>query len=181
MWGRSFFSYFLSFPFLPFLTFPFLSFSFLRMQVHPDQAYNVFLDQASEFVSAYKEEAVGNDDAFVVVATHIVDMLTRNLHLPKIDPLHPFNRYGQIDDDDGEYGNINRMGNDIMIEIQEQHLRNTVVSFFHSNGAGRGDVEDLLEYFWDFSLACEVIVEPVLVEPLQHENNDVIVIDGDDQ
>jgi hypothetical protein len=76
------------------------------------------------------------------------------------------------------------MGNDIMIEIQEQRLRNTVVSFFHSNGAGRGDVEDLLEYFWDFSLASEVIVEPVLVEPqqpLQHENNDVIVIDGDDQ
>ena len=138
------------------------------MQV--DQAYNIFLDRAAEFMDAYREDAVPNDDPFVTVAQRIVDRLTQCLALPIDDPQHPIERYGQIDDDEGEYANINRLGQDIMAEIQEPRLRRIVVSFFHSNGAGRDDVEELLEHYWQYSAACHGLVVEEDDEDQNNEN-----------
>lgn len=147
-----------SFLFFPFLSFsvPFISFSFVIMPLHSDKAYNMFLDEVEYFIDDYLcDSELGDNDPFVEVAKHIVKMLMRNHHLPRDDPFHPFKRYGNTDESEGEYANLNRLAADAMNEIQAHRLRSAVSSFFHSEGAGRESVEELLDQFWIYSATSQ--------------------------
>lgn len=116
----------------------------------------MFLDEAECFIGDYIcDSELGDNDPFVEVAKHIVKMLMRNHHLPLDDSFHPFKRYGNTDESEGEYANLNRLAADAMNEIQAQWLRNAVRSFFHSEGAGRESVEELLDHFWIYSATSQ--------------------------
>jgi hypothetical protein len=126
------------------------------MPLHYDKAYNMFLDEAECFIDNYLcDSELGENDPFAEVATYIVNMLKRNYHLPLDDPYHPFKRYGNTDESEGEYANINRLAADAMNEIQTQRLRGAVRSFFHSDGVGRESVEELLDQFWIYSATSQ--------------------------
>jgi len=129
-----------------------------------DRAYNVFLDRASEFVHSFRtrSRAAGDSDSdgemdtnyFSDMAFRIRDKLTRNIDLPHDDPLSPLSRYGRINDQEGDEGNMRRLARDLMLEIQEQRQRSTLRAFFHSRGVAREDLEEILDEFWVFSAAC---------------------------
>ena len=144
---------------IPFLSFSFRFFSFFSfiiMPLHYDKAYNMFLDEAECFIDNYLcDSELGENDPFAEVATYIVNMLKRNYHLPLDDPYHPFKRYGNTDESEGEYANLNRLAADAMNEIQTQRLRGAVRSFFHSDGVGRESVEELLDQFWIYSATSQ--------------------------
>ena len=116
----------------------------------------MFLDEAECFIADYIcDSELGEDDPFVEVAQYIVKMLKRNYHLPLHDPYHPFKRYGNTDPSEGEHENLNRLAADAMNEIQSYRLRSAVRSFFHSDGAGRESVEELLDQFWIYSATSQ--------------------------
>ena len=129
-----------------------------------DRAYNVFLDRASEFVHSFRtrSRAAGDSDSdgemdtnyFSDMAFRIRDKLMRNIDLPHDDPLSPLSRYGRINDQEGDEGNMRRLARDLMLEIQEQRQRSTLRAFFHSRGVAREDLEEILDEFWVFSAAC---------------------------
>ena len=129
-----------------------------------DRAYNVFLDRASEFVHSFRtrSRAAGDSDSdgeidtnyFSDMAFRIRDKLIRNIDLPHDDPLSPLSRYGRINDQEGDEGNMRRLARDLMLEIQEQRQRSTLRAFFHSRGVAREDLEEILDEFWVFSAAC---------------------------
>jgi hypothetical protein len=129
-----------------------------------DRAYNVFLDRASEFVRSFRtrSRAAGDSDSdgemdtncFSDMAFRIRDKLMRNIDLPYDDPLSPLSRYGRINDQEGDEGNMRRLARDLMLEIQEQRQRSTLRAFFHSRGVAREDLEEILDEFWVFSAAC---------------------------
>ena len=126
------------------------------MPLHCDKAHNMFLDEAECFIDDYIcDSEIGENDPFVEVAKYIVKMLKRNHHLPRDDPYHPFKRYGNTDASEGEHANLNRLAADAMNEIQAHRLRNAVRSFFHSEGAGRESVEELLDQFWIYSATSQ--------------------------
>jgi hypothetical protein len=105
--------------------------------------YNQWLDTASEFKKGYRDH-----QNLHRVATAIIDRVESGLKLPESDPMHSFARYGSYDKT--IVANLATLAQDIMAEFQNPHLRQYVVSFFHSGGANHEELEDLFDLFTEF-------------------------------
>ena len=107
------------------------------------KGYNAWLDASSEFKAEYRDH-----QSLHIVATAIVNLIEAGLKRPESDPGHSFNRYGAYEKDYD--ANLATLAQDVMSEIQHAHLRQYVVSFFHSGGANHEELADLFELFTDF-------------------------------
>lgn len=107
------------------------------------QALNNFLDQCSEFIGNFSDS-----QRWRAVATKIVSLLSSNRDVVYNDPMHPFNRFGN--DARSRQENIRELAHAVMAEIQEPSHRSIIRAFFHSNGSAREDLDDLMDFFFDF-------------------------------
>lgn len=105
--------------------------------------YNKWLDTAAEFKRDYVDH-----NRLHTVATVIVNLIEAGLKRDPSDPMHSFNRYGAYEKDYD--ANMATLAQDVMADIQEPHLRQYVVSFFHSGGANHEELADLFDEFTEF-------------------------------
>jgi len=137
----------------------------MAYRLEHDRAHNIFIDQAKDFLNGFRNED-GEEDSLWRLASFIVQKLLKGADKEVTDPTHPFQRYG-VKNEASTYANFTRLAQDIMLEVQEQTLKPHVVSFFHSNGPYREDMEDLvIDHYYDFVLRANGI------EPGQNDDNE---------
>jgi hypothetical protein len=105
--------------------------------------YNEWLDATSAFKKEYDDH-----QSLRTVATAIVNLIEAGLKRADSDPAHSFLRYGSYDKDHSE--NLATLAQDVMAEVQHPHLRQYVVSFFHSGGVNHEELADLFDLFTEF-------------------------------
>ncbi len=105
---------------------------------------NEFIDCGELFV----KEAQEIGPAYSKVAAIIVESLLRRSELDLSDPEHPFNKYAT----EHPSRNLRTLSNVLMDRVQgNQTERSAVVSYFHSGGANRDALNDLLEAYYEFA------------------------------
>jgi hypothetical protein len=105
---------------------------------------NQFIDCGELFV----KEARDIGPAYSKVAAIIVESLLRRTELELTDPEHPFNKYAT----EHPHRNLRTLSNVLMDKVQGNHAeRSAVVSYFHSGGANRDALDDLLEAYYEFA------------------------------
>jgi len=107
------------------------------------QALNDFLDECAVFVNNFSDS-----QRWRAVSNKIVSLLCKNRDVVYNDPLHPFNRFGNPERSRQE--NIRELAHAVMEDTQEQSHRSVIRAFFHSNGSAREDLDDLMDFFFDF-------------------------------
>jgi hypothetical protein len=105
--------------------------------------YNKWLDAASDFKKEFSDH-----QSLSTVATAIVNIIGAGLKRADSDPAHSFLRYGSYDKNHSE--NLATLAQDVMAEVQHSHLRQYVVSFFHSGGVNHDELVDLFDLFTEF-------------------------------
>jgi hypothetical protein len=149
-------AFFRAFP-LPFHFLSFLHFKMSSRQEDDDMydaernvlrdiSLNTFLNAGQDFMSEYS-----GDKDYTLVARRIMKRLLYSIGENFVDAYHPFQKYASPEN---VSANIKRLAVDIMTESQEHRIRSVVVSFFHSGGANRDALEDLLMVFWHHSDVC---------------------------
>ena len=125
-------------------------------RIEHDRAYNAFLDCANEFIKNFRDEEA-REDPISKLAQFIVHKLIGNAYKPLSDASHPFHRYG-VQGEPSVYANFTRLAQDIMLEVQDNQMKPFVMSFFHSNGVYREDMEDLvIDQYYNFVLRAHGI------------------------
>lgn len=110
-------------------------------------ALNEFLDTLSDFVDSFKDSD-GSSNAYAMVAEYIKEELIRDRELPVDDPNHPFQKYAT----DSKAENIRNLARTTMGRCQQNpELRSAVHSFFHSGGACRDELDELIEEYYRFA------------------------------
>jgi len=140
-----------------------------------DIAYNKYLDESSEFLAGFMPED-GDSDHLYEVARRICHKLLHNVNLPLAEPAHPFHRYGVMNEE-SVYANFTRLAQDMMLEIEDQHLKPFIISFFHSGGVYREEMEDLvIDSYYEFVLRSNGIVPDPNDEDEDEEEDEVVEV-----
>jgi hypothetical protein len=121
-----------------------------NIRANISREFNVFQDEIHGFLDCFRD-----DPLYFRIAVAIVNTLTHKLHT--VSPFHrrhPFMLYGHPDASDRALIHILHQNIRSKFENENRSYRSLVVSFFHTSGTNRTELNELMQAFWEFQDTC---------------------------
>lgn len=120
---------------------------FARVQIDFGTGLNSFMEESSEIIARFSDS---RRHRRVLCAVRDELLATKGLHLSHY--AHPFNLYTTVNK--SETAALRAISQAICGMFQERRDRDAVVSLFHSSGAYRDDLMELLDGYWEYMDTC---------------------------
>lgn len=121
-----------------------------NIRANISREFNAFQDEIHGFLDCFRD-----DSRYFRIAVTIVHILTHKLHtVSPFHSRHPFMLYGHPDASDRTL--IHRLFQNIRSKFENEgrSYRNLIVSFFHTTGTNRTELNELMQAFWEFQDTC---------------------------